>query len=206
MPDMEPSIRLTFKRKFIAGLVVTIPVAISIFIFIQLFRVVDGFLSPIYDYIFGKHIAGLGFLTAIVLIFVVGIISTNVLGKKILAQIEKFLFLKIPVFKSLYSSLKQLIDAFSPENKSSFQKFVIVEYPRKGSYVFGFQTKVCTLKDGINEKNLFAVYIPTNNLYLGEVVLFEPNYVIHTDIPVQQGVKIILSSGIASPEIIRGGK
>lgn len=203
---MEPSIKLTFKRKFVAGLVVTIPVAISIFIFIQLFKLIDGILGPIYDYIFGRHIAGLGFITALLLVFLVGIISTNVFGKKLLDQVEKLLFLKIPVFKSLYSSLKQLIDAFSPENTSSFQKFVIVEYPREGSFVFGFQTKECTLREGDCERKLYAVYIPTNNLYLGEVVLFEPKCVIHTDIPIQQGIKIILSGGIAAPELIRGEK
>ncbi|WP_141266176.1 DUF502 domain-containing protein [Thermodesulfovibrio sp. Kuro-1] len=203
---MEPSIRLTFKRKFIAGLIVTIPVAISIFILIQLFKIIDGLLGPIYDYIFGRHIAGLGFLTALILVFVVGVISTNVFGKKLLDQIEKLLFLKIPIFKSLYSSLKQLIDAFSPENKTSFQKFVIVEYPRKDSFVFGFQTKECILKENDMEKKLISVYIPTNNLYLGEVVLFEPESVIHTNIPVQEGIKIILSGGIAAPQIIRGDK
>lgn len=203
---MEPSIRLTFKRKFIAGLIVTIPVAISIFILIQLFKIVDGLLGPIYDFIFGRHIAGLGFITALLLVFIVGVISTNVFGKKLLDQIEKLLFLKIPVFKSLYSSLKQLIDAFSPENKTSFQKFVIVEYPRKDSFVFGFQTKECLLKENNMEKKLIAVYIPTNNLYLGEVVLFEPESVIHTNIPIQEGIKIILSGGIAAPQIIRGDK
>ncbi len=153
---MEPSIRLTFKRKFIAGLIVTIPIAISIFILIQLFKIIDGFLGPIYDYIFGRHIAGLGFITALVLVFVIGVISTNVFGKKLLDQIEKLLFLKIPVFKSLYSSLKQLIDAFSPENKTSFQKFVIVEYPRKGSFVFGFQTKECVLEENGREKKAYC--------------------------------------------------
>ena len=203
---MEPSIRLTFKRKFIAGLIVTIPVAISIFVLIQLFKLVDGLLGPIYDYIFGRHIAGLGFITALIIVFLVGVISTNVFGKKLLDQIEKLLFLKIPVFKSLYSSLKQLIDAFSPENKTSFQKFVIVEYPRKGSFVFGFQTKECMLKENDTEKKLIAVYIPTNNLYLGEVVLFDEESVIHTNIPIQEGIKIILSGGIAAPKIIRGDK
>jgi len=128
------------------------------------------------------------------------------LEKKLLDQIEKLLFLKIPIFKSLYSSLKQLIDAFSPENKSSFQKFVIVEYPRKGSFVFGFQTKECLLKENNIEKKLIAVYIPTNNLYLGEVVLFDEESVIHTNIPIQEGIKIILSGGIAAPQIIRGDK
>lgn len=203
---MEQSFRLTFKKKFIAGLFVTIPIAISIFILIQLFRIVDGLLGPIYDYIFGRHIAGLGFITAIILIFIVGIISTNVFGKKLLDRLEKLLFLKIPVFKSLYSSIKQLIDAFSAESNSSFQKFVIVEYPYKGCFSFGFQTKICTIQSDQYEKKLTAVYIPTNNLYLGEVVLFEPECVIHTDIPVQQGIKIILSGGIASPDVIRGEK
>ncbi|GAB5047326.1 DUF502 domain-containing protein [Thermodesulfovibrio sp. TK110] len=203
---MEPSIRLTFKRKFIAGLIVTIPVAISIFILIQLFKIIDGLLGPIYDYIFGKHIAGLGFITALLVVFIVGVISTNVFGKKLLDQIEKLLFLKIPIFKSLYSSLKQLIDAFSPENRTSFQKFVIVEYPRKDSFMFGFQTKECFLRENNMEKKLIAVYIPTNNLYLGEVVLFEPESVIHTNIPIQEGIKIILSGGIAAPQIIRGDK
>lgn len=203
---MEPSIKLTFKRKFIAGLIVTIPIAISIFILIQLFKIIDGFLSPIFDYILGRHIAGLGFIAALCIVFVVGIISTNVVGKKLIDQIEKFLFLKIPVFKSLYSSLKQLIDAFSPENKTSFQKFVVVEYPQEGSFVFGFQTKECVLKAENTEKKLLAVYIPTNNLYLGEVVLFDENRVIHTNIPVQEGIKIILSGGIAAPQIIKGEK
>jgi len=201
---MEPSVRLTFKRKFIAGLIVTVPVAISLFILIQLFKIVDGFLGPIFDYILGKHIAGLGFISALLLVFIVGIISTNMVGKKLIAQIEKLLFLKIPLFKSLYSSLKQLIDAFSPENKTSFQKFVVVEYPRKGSFMFGFQTKECLLKSSDEDKKLVAVYIPTNNLYLGEVVLFDEDSVIHTNIPVQEGIKIILSGGIASPEVIRG--
>lgn len=203
---MEQSIRLTFKKKFIAGLIVTIPIAISIFILIQIFKIVDGFFGSIYEYIFGRHIAGLGFVTALILVFVVGVISTNVFGKKILVQIEKLFLLKIPIFKSLYASLKQLIDAFSPENKTSFQKFVIVEYPRKDSFVFGFQTKECILKENGIEKKLIAVYIPTNNLYLGEVVFFEPESVIYTDIPLQDGIKIILSGGIAAPQIIRGDK
>uniref|UniRef100_A0A7C4AIH8 DUF502 domain-containing protein n=1 Tax=Thermodesulfovibrio aggregans TaxID=86166 RepID=A0A7C4AIH8_9BACT len=199
---MEPSIKLTFKRKFIAGLIVTVPVAISIFILIQFFKIIDGFLGPVYEYIFGKHIAGLGFITALIIVFLVGVISTNVFGKKLLDQIEKLLFLKIPVFKSFYSALKQLVDAFSPGDKTSFQRFVIVEYPRKGSFVFGFQTKECILRNNSSEKKLIAVYIPTNNLYLGEVVLFDEEGVIHTEIPVQEGIKIILSGGIAAPQTI----
>ncbi|HHW20312.1 MAG TPA: DUF502 domain-containing protein [Thermodesulfovibrio thiophilus] len=199
---MEPSIRLTFKRNFIAGLIVTIPIAISIFIVFQLFKIVDGLLSPVYDFIFGRHISGLGFITALIVVFVVGFISTNVFGKKLLDSIEKLLFLKIPLFKSLYSSLKQLFDAFSPENKASFQRVVVVEYPRKGSFVFGFQTKECILKDNDMGKKLVTVYIPTNNLYLGEVVLFEEDSVFHTDISVQEGIKIILSAGITAPQTI----
>ncbi|MEN2986620.1 MAG: DUF502 domain-containing protein [Thermodesulfovibrionaceae bacterium] len=203
---MEPSIKLTFKRKFIAGLIIIIPVAISLFILIQLFKIIDSLLSPVFEYILGKHIAGLGFIAAVGIVFIVGVISTNVVGKRLIDQIERLFFLKIPIFKSLYSSLKQLVDAFSPENKTSFQKFVVVEYPQSGSFVFGFQTKECILKAEQGEKKLLAVYIPTNNLYLGEVVLFDEDKVIHTNIPIQEGIKIILSGGIAAPQIIRGEK
>lgn len=198
---MVESIHITFKRKFLAGLIVTIPAVITIFVVVGIFRFVDGILGPLFDFFLGKHIAGLGFIAAIVIVFLVGIISTNVFGKKVLNLVER-VFLKIPVFKSIYTALKQLVDAFSPENKSSFKKFVIVEYPRPGAYAFGFLTKECNVQSRGRETSLKAVYIPTNNLYLGEIVLFEDKSITYTDIPIEDGIKIILSGGIAAPSKI----
>src|SRR5512145_3159491 len=123
------SIRVTFKRKFIAGLFISIPAILTILAIVWFFRLVDGLLEPLYFRIFGLHMPGLGFISAIILVFITGIISTNVFGKKIIKFFER-IFLNIPVFKGFYTAVKQLVDAFSPENKStSFKKFVVIEHP-----------------------------------------------------------------------------
>ncbi|MEW6001424.1 MAG: DUF502 domain-containing protein [Nitrospirota bacterium] len=199
--DMATSIRATFKRRFFAGLLISIPAIVTFLVIGWFFKFVDGLLAPLYYRILGYHVPGLGFVSAMVLIFIVGIISTNVFGRRVIEFFEKGI-LKIPVFKGLYTSIKQLVDAFSPESKSSsFKRFVIVEYPRPGVFAFGFLTKECIVKkesDG-SESILKAVYIPTNNLYLGEIALFRDENVFYTDIPIDEGIKIILSGGIATP-------
>ncbi len=190
-----------FKRKFLAGLFVAIPVAISISVLVILFNFIDGMLGPIFDRILGFHTVGLGFISAVIVVFFIGILSTNVFGKTILVVIER-IFLMVPVLKSIYSAIKQLVNAFSPENKGSFKKFVIAEYPRQGVYAFGFLTKECTISKQDESTAMKAVYIPTNNLYLGEIVLLDDKSIIYTNIPIDEGIKIILSGGIVAPSEI----
>jgi len=198
---MGASIGTTFKRRFLTGLLISIPSIITFLIIEWFFKFVDGILEPFYYNILGRHVAGLGFISAVILIFIVGIVSTNVIGRKIIEAVERAI-LKIPVLKGIYTAVKQLVDAFSPESKSSsFKKFVVVEYPRPGVFAFGFLTKECVVKacsDG-TESILKAVYIPTNNLYLGEIALFKEENVFYTNIPIDDGIKIILSGGIATP-------
>ncbi len=194
-----------FKRKFITGLFVSIPAVITILIIGKFISFVDSLLEPIYYSILGYHTQGLGFISAIIIVFVIGILSTNVFGKRIINFFEQ-IFINIPVFKGFYTAVKHLVDAFSPDNKSvSFKKFVIIEYPRPGLFAFGFLTKECTVKsskDG-TESRFRAIYVPTNNLYLGEIVLASEGDVYYTDIPIEEGIKIILSGGIAAPNVIR---
>jgi len=200
------SIKSTFKRKFIAGLFVSVPAIITILVLGWFFRFVDGLLSPALDGIIGRHISGLGFAATIVMIFLLGLISTNVVGRKVLNWIEKAI-MHIPLFRTIYSPTKHLIDAFSSNSRKAFKRFVIVEYPRPGLYAFGFLTNECILKtaEGISDKALSAVYVPTNNLYLGEIILTKKEDIIITDIPIEDGIKIILSAGIATPQIISTG-
>ncbi len=202
---MAVSIRVTFKRKFFAGLIVLIPAVITFLVIAWFFRFVDSFLEPFYFKVFGYHMPGIGFISAVVIIFFVGIISTNVFGRKIIESLERIL-LKIPVLKGIYTSVKQLVDAFSPDSKvSSFKKFVMVEFPRPGVYAYGFLTKDCVIKiDKAGRQScLKAVYIPTNLIYFGEIGLFADENVFYTDIPIEEGIKIILSGGIATPPVIK---
>jgi len=195
------------KRKFLAGLVVLVPVILTVKVIIWFFKFVDDQLGFMFDKMLETHVWGLGFISAVAIVFIVGIISTNVIGKRMIGGIEALL-LKIPVFKGIYTGLRQLANAFSPENTSSFKKFVIIEYPRPGCFAFGFLTKECTLRaEGSGKESCVrAVYIPTNNLYLGEVILFKGEDVFYTDIPIEEGIKIILSGGIATPARITEAK
>ncbi len=205
---MHTSIRSTFKRRFLAGLLVLIPATVTFLVIGWFFKLVDGFLGPLYYNILGYHVPGLGFISAMLLIFIVGIISTNVIGRRIIGYVE-MIMLKLPLFKGIYIAIKQLVDAFSPESKaSSFKKFVIVEYPRPGVFSFGFLTKECVIKAESNggESSLMAVYIPTNLIYFGEIALFSVENVFYLDIPIEEGIKIILSGGIATPPRLSGVK
>jgi uncharacterized membrane protein len=198
---MKLSIRATFKRRFLAGLLISIPAIITFLVIWWFFKFVDGLLEPFYYKMLGYHVPGLGFISTILLIFIVGIISTNVFGRRIIESFEHII-LKIPVLKGIYTAVKQLVDAFSPESKvSSFKHFVIVEYPRPSVYAYGFLTKECIMKterDGM-EIGLKAVYIPTNLIYFGEIALFRDEHIFFTDISIENGIKIILSGGIATP-------
>lgn len=195
-------IRRGIKKTFLTGLVVMVPLIITFYVLWGFFNFLDGFLSPLLTRMIGHHIPGLGLLSAIFIIFIMGLIATNVIGQRLFRWGEGKL-LKIPVFKSIYLAVKQLFDAFSPENKTAFKKVVLVEFPKKGIYSLGFLTTASTLKkeDG-EEEQLYAVYIPTNHIYFGNFALFKKDEIIFPELTIEEGVRIIISGGMAYPPSI----
>jgi uncharacterized membrane protein len=114
------------------------------------------------------------------------------------------LFLQIPIAKTVYAALKSLMDALNPEKGGAFKRFVIVEYPRAGTYAFGFLTDQSTVETAPGEEtDLVAVFVPTNHLYLGETVLLPRRDVIFPDLTVEEGIRIVLSGGSVLPPRIR---
>jgi uncharacterized membrane protein len=189
------------RRNFVAGFFVTVPLFISIAALIWVFDVVDGATTPLYDRLIGRRIPGLGTVSTVLVIVLVGAFARNVIGRRVLARGETWL-LKIPVFKTIYSPVKQLIAAFSPDNEASFKRVVLVEDPRRG-YALGFQTREFTVDRGKGPEALLAVYVPTNNLYLGDVVIVERERAVFPDITVEDGVRIVLTGGMALPPRVR---
>ncbi|MGD0624282.1 MAG: DUF502 domain-containing protein [Thermodesulfobacteriota bacterium] len=190
------------KNTFLAGLVVVVPIVITALALFWLFSFLDGFLSPAFYAILGKEIPGLGFLTEIVLIFIVGLLATNVFGSRLLGFIQDFL-MRIPLVRNIYPAIKQLVETFSKATGSSFKKVVLVEYPNKGIFSLGFLTNEVQMNQAQDKGHFFSVYIPTNNLYLGQVALFKVEDVVFTGFTVEEGLKIILSGGTAFPPSIK---
>ncbi|MBI3003075.1 MAG: DUF502 domain-containing protein [candidate division NC10 bacterium] len=196
-------IRAGFKGIFITGLLVSIPVVLTVFALWWFFTLVDGLLGPAFAGLLGYRIPGVGFLSSLLIIFLIGLVATNVVGRRIFSWAER-LFLHIPIAKTVYAALKSMMDALNPERGGSFRRFVIVEYPRPGTYAFGFLTDQSTLETAPGEEaHLVAVYVPTNHLYLGETVLLPRRDVIFPDLTVEEGVRIVLSGGSILPARIR---
>ena len=189
------------RRSFVAGFFVTVPLFISVAAFIWIFNVVDGLTTPLYDRLIGRRIPGLGVVSTAVVIVLVGAFARNVIGRRLLQRGEGWL-LRVPVFRTVYAPVKQLIAAFSPDNEMGFKRVVMVDEPGRG-FALGFQTREFTVDRGRGPEAMLAVYVPTNHLYLGDIVIVERDRATFPDITVEDGIRIFLTGGMALPPKVR---
>lgn len=183
------------RRRFLAGFVVSVPLVISVAAFVWIFGLIDGFVGPFYYDWLGREVPGLGIVTTALVVLAIGILATNVIGKQLLQRAERYLLL-VPVFRTIYSPVKQLVAAFSPDNEYGFKRVAMIEDEARG-YMLGFLTKEFTVDRGDGPQQMVAVYVPTNHLYLGDVVICPREKVSYPDITVEQGIRIFLTGGMA---------
>jgi uncharacterized membrane protein len=186
------------RRSFIAGFFVIVPLFISVAAVVWMFQLVDAVTEPLSVRVLGRAVPGLGVLLTAGVILIVGAIATNVFGKRLLQRTEYYL-LHVPVFKTIYAPVKQLIVAFSPDNDAGFKKVVIIEDPKRGM-ILGFQTKEFTIDRRGVTASVVAVYVPTNHLYLGDVVVYPREAVFYPNVTVEEGIRIFLTGGMALPD------
>src|SRR5262245_11758487 len=155
------------RRSFITGVVVTVPLFVSVAAIVWLFRIVDGYTTPLSARLFSRHIPGLGIVATAAGIVLVGAVATNVIGRRVVKRGESIL-LRVPVFRTIYAPVRELVAAFSPDNESGFKQVVILE-GQKGT-TLGFLTKEFTVDRGNGPEPFLAVYVPTNHLYMGDVL------------------------------------
>jgi uncharacterized membrane protein len=192
---------LWLRRSFLTGFFVMVPLFISVAATIWLFNVVDGATTPLYDRVLGRRIPGLGILSTAVVILLVGVFARNVIGRRVLQRAEAAL-LRVPVFNKIYSPVRQLVAAFNPDSETGFKRVVMIEDPRRG-YALGFLTREFTVDRGRGPESLLAVFVPTNNLYLGDIVICERDRATFPDISVEDGIRIFLTGGMALPPKVR---
>jgi uncharacterized membrane protein len=189
------------RRSFLTGLVVTVPLLITVVTLWWFFRFVDGFARPLSMYWVGREVPGLGVLMTAGVILLAGAFATNVIGRRILQRAESWL-LNVPLFKTVYAPVRQLVAAFSPDSEAGFKKVVIVDDQKRGM-VIGFLTREFTLDRGAGPEAMVAVYVPTNHLYLGDVLVYPRDQALYPDLSVEEGVRIFLTGGMALPNAIK---
>jgi uncharacterized membrane protein len=192
------------RRRFITGFFVTVPLIISVAALIWIFGVIDGITEPLVSRWVGRTIPGLGIAMTALLVLLVGVTATNMVGKRVLQRTEYWL-LHIPLFRTVYAPVKQLVAAFSPDNEYGFKRVVLVQEPGRG-YVLGFLTREFTLRHDEGSSDLVAVYVPTNHLYLGDVIVYPRERVSFPDLTVEDGVRIFLTGGMAVPPQLVAGR
>ena len=193
------------RRIIVAGLLVWLPLGVTIFIIRvlldllgQTYKIIPEFFRP--ENLLGFSIPGFGILLAVVIIFVTGLIAANFIGKSLVDWWESFLD-KIPLVRSIYSPLKKFAELVLSDQTQSFSKVLLIEYPRKGLYSLCFQTSKnlgeIEEKSGVD---VVCVFVPTTpNPTSGLIIMVPQSDVIELDMSVEDGLKMIISLGVVVP-------
>ena len=198
-------IKKTFRhlrKKIIAGILVILPLGITFLVLQFVFNMLDNILGPIMPevkvYLFNRNflLPGLGILGFFLLLYLIGIITTNVMGRKLVNWGDR-VFTNIPVVKNIYSSSKQLTDAFSSARKGSFRQAVFVEFPQEGNFVLGFVTNELT---DLDQQTKVTVFVPTAFVPPQGFLIFLPKEkILPSHMTIEEAIKSIMSVGIVTP-------
>ena len=197
------------RRIFITGLLATIPLAVTIFLLSWLLTKLDR-LSPLLTQSLialglplpaGYRIPGLGILFTVILIFVVGVITTTFVGGTIVTWGEKVLE-KIPLVRTVYGGAKQVVEAVASQQVVAFNQVVMVEYPRKGLYSLAFVTGESSGEiQQVDDQHLIYLFVPTTpNPTSGMLIAIPKEDVFPLSMTVEEGIKLVMSGGLLEPK------
>ena len=179
------------RRTFFAGLLAAAPIALTVYFIGLIFRLLD---KPTANFLrrYEIEIPGLGIIISIILVFLLGIITTNVIGKRLFSWGEKFLA-TLPIVNPIYNTIKQITSAFSGTSNRAFRKVVYIEYPRKGLWTISFVTAESTNSEGFQFYHLFVPTTPnpTSGFYL----IIPKTDAIESNLNVEEGLKTVISGG-----------
>jgi len=191
------------KNYFLSGILVVVPIVITIFVVKAIFTFLDELLLPYLMPQLGYWVPGIGIIITFVGIYFIGILVTNFIGRKFISLGEKIV-LNIPVAKSIYGSVKQIMETFSFKSEDSGKKVVMVEYPKENVWSIGLVNG--EIKHPNNDDMLYNILIiaainPTSGFF----VLVPQSKVVHLNISVEEAMKWIVSGGIVIPEEYKQG-
>ncbi|MFP4547869.1 MAG: DUF502 domain-containing protein [Fidelibacterota bacterium] len=189
----------SLKTKFLAGIFTLIPIVLTIYvfrIFLSFFNNIIGpVLDPLLEKYLGFRIPGLGLVTGLFLIFLLGVFTTNIVGRSFINLLENWV-IRIPLIRTVYTTSKRILNAFQL-NQQGFEKVVFFEFPRKGIWSMGFVTGETTGRDGTK---FYSIFLPTTpNPTSGWMVFVPQEDVVPSNLAVDQGLQTLISAGSLVP-------
>ncbi|MCP4685305.1 MAG: DUF502 domain-containing protein [bacterium] len=194
----------TIKRHFISGVLVVVPLILTFIVLRFLFEAVDGILEPILHNLLGYYRTGLGLVTTLLVILLAGLLTRNFLGRR-LYRLGDRLLVRVPLVRPIYSASKQLLEALTRTNQQSFKEVALIEYPRKGVFQLCFVSRRINIRTGDRSSTYITCFVPsTPTPVSGMVVVVPVDEVMTLDMTVEEGIKFLVSGGVASPDLLTG--
>jgi len=185
------------RRHLTAGLLVLVPLVITAAVIRFVFNVIDGASQPLTERLVGRAIPGLGLVLTIAVIWLTGLLSSNLIGQKFLELFGRLLA-NLPLVKTVYTASKQLVEAVSPGGRRAFQRVVLVEFPQKGTFALGFVTG-----NGIGslDASTLSIYVPTAlNPTSGFLIFAKESDILDPRLTVEEAIKLVVSGGVVRPQ------
>jgi uncharacterized membrane protein len=196
----QPHKRFQHTRNvFLAGILASIPLVVTYLVFRWLFDALDGIFQPVIIHFFHRSFPGLGLVAVIIVVYLLGLIAANVLGRRLISWLDTIMS-GTPIIQYVYKAARQVVDAFRGLKQVPFKKVVIVEFPKAEMYSIGFITGKPL--DFRGQKKV-PVFIPhTPNPMTGFLVLLAAEDIIDSDMTIDDAMRMVLSGGLISPEVI----
>jgi uncharacterized membrane protein len=192
----------SLRSYLLAGLVVWLPILITIGVLRFIIDLLDNTVALIPkayqpEQLIGHYIPGLGVILSLVILLITGIVATNYLGQRLVGWGESVLS-KIPLVRSIYKTVKQVINAVLSTNSEAFRKVVLIEYPRKGLWSIAFQTGAANTAINAKTKDeMISIFIPTTpNPTSGFLMMLPKQEAIELDMSIDEALKFIISLGV----------
>jgi len=189
-----------FRRKFLTGLLIILPILVTGWILYHFFNSVDNIIKPLaerYPYI---DFPGLGFIGVILIIFLVGVLGANLIGRKIIGWLDSIVF-RIPLINRMYIAVKQISEVFLRQERTVFRKAVLIQYPSPGTFAVGFVTRHSKFRTAEGSyRNFVNIFLPTTpNPTSGFFLMVPEEKVIDLDCSVEEALKMVISGGAVQP-------
>ena len=206
---MLVKVRGKIRKIFFAGVLVTLPLALTIFLVQFFFVSLDAQLSPVVTKLLLKlhvpidpdyRVPGLGLVAIVIIIFMAGLFTRNIIGRK-LVDFGEGLLVKIPIFKNIYVGAKQVIETFGSARTGAFRRVVMIEYPRHGIYSLAFVTNERQGEiEKLIDRDMVSVFLPTTpNPTSGYFLMLPKEDVVELGMSVEDGIKMVISGGMVTP-------
>ncbi|MFQ5352781.1 MAG: DUF502 domain-containing protein [Candidatus Binatia bacterium] len=182
------------RNKFIAGLLVVIPIATTTWVLMLLFSMLDGSSQPILKLYLGREVPGVGWVLTVLIVVVLGHFSELFIGQAVVVRFDR-LVARVPLVSSVYRTVQQVIKGFSSGDSTNFKRAVMVVDEAGLASSLGFVTREFALVSGDTTREMTAVYVPTNHLYLGEILILPRDRVLDVGMSLEEGISAVLSCG-----------